>query len=111
MNKSPFFSVTALAMVTGLLAAPSLAQASSAWHQDNGDIVRFTPEHINSKTRTQVINELDTARADGTLSFIQRSVAVPTKSFPEPKTRQQVINDMLNQSLEQRRAQSELYNG
>ncbi|MGB3070722.1 MAG: DUF4148 domain-containing protein [Ottowia sp.] len=113
MNKSRFIAISAWAIIAGLLTLPSLAQANSAWHQGNGDIVRFTPEHVAStKTRAQVNAELNTVIANGTLRYYQWNVPVPGKASAQPPlTRQQVIKDMLNQSPEQQRALSALYNG
>lgn len=111
MNNGQTFSISTLAMVASLFFAPSLAQANAAWHQGRGDIVRFTPEHVNANTRAQVISELDAARRDGTLRFLQLALPAPAKSVAEPKTRQQVVNEMLNQPADQRRALNELYRG
>ena len=112
MNKSRFISIPAMAIVAGLIAAPSLAQASSAWHQGNGNVVNFTPEHVAStKTRAQVNDELNTIIANGTLRYYQWNVPVPGKAPASTQTRQQVINDMLKQSPEQRRSMNALYNG
>ncbi|WP_354449435.1 DUF4148 domain-containing protein [Ottowia thiooxydans] len=83
-----------------------MAQASSAWHQGNGDIVRFTPEHVAStKTRAQVNAELNAVIANGTLRYYQWSVPVPAKATAQSVTRQQVIEDMLNQTPKQQRAE------
>lgn len=112
MNKSRFISIPALAIVAGLLAAPSLAQANSAWHQGNGNVVQFTPGHVAStKTRAQVNAELNEIIANGTLRYYQWNVPVPVKTPVQTQSRERVVNDMLNQSPAQRRAMSELYNG
>ncbi|WP_028603837.1 DUF4148 domain-containing protein [Ottowia thiooxydans] len=109
MNKRQSLSISALAILAGLFAAPNLAQADTAWHASNGDVVRFTPEHIGSNTRQQVVAELDAARANGTLKYIQMSVPVPVNAAAPTKTRQQVIDEMRDQSAEQRRSLNELY--
>lgn len=109
MNKRLSLSIPALAIVAALFAVPNLAYADTAWHSANGNVVRFTPEHIGSNTREQVVAELDAARANGTLKYIQMSVPIPTEASASTKTRQQVINEMRNQSPEQLRASRELY--
>lgn len=50
------------------------------------------------KTRAQVLHELDEARKDGSLPYLQRSQPVPSKAFGPAKTRAQV-----EQELEQAR--------
>lgn len=112
MNKSRFISIPAMAIVAGLIVAPSLAQANNAWHQSNGNVVNFTPEHVAStKTRAQVNDEVKAIIANGTLRYYQWNVPVPGKAPASTQTRQQVINDMLKQSPDQRRAINALYNG
>ncbi|WP_028603836.1 DUF4148 domain-containing protein [Ottowia thiooxydans] len=109
MKKIPSLSISALAIVAGLMAAPNLAHANSPWHQGNGDVVSFTPEHVNAKTREQVVAETNTARADGTLRFYQRGLTPPAKTPVQPKSRQQVLDEMRNQSPEQLRVLNEFY--
>ncbi|WP_234265431.1 DUF4148 domain-containing protein [Hydrogenophaga sp. NFH-34] len=111
MRKTQCLSIPALGVVAVLLAAPSLAFATSAWHQGNGNIVHFTPEHVNANTREQVTRELETAISDGTIRFYRLNLPPPSKTPPRPKTRQQVVDELLNQSPEQLRAQKDFYMG
>ena len=39
-----------LSLAIALVTLSGLSQATSAWHQGNGDIVHFTPEHIGQNT-------------------------------------------------------------
>lgn len=109
MSKRPTLSISALAIAAGLMALPNLAQAESPWHQGNGDVVRFTPDHVRANTRQQVVAEMDAARANGTLGFYQRGLTPPAKVPAQPKTRQQVLEELRNQTPEQLRALNEFY--
>ncbi|SDM51879.1 protein of unknown function [Oryzisolibacter propanilivorax] len=98
-----------LLILAGLTAVPALSQANSIWHDGPGESVRYVPEHWSStKTRADVLAELDAAKADGTLSLIQRGLPVPVKSTEAPKTRQQVIDELHNESPQARSARAEL---
>ena len=62
MNKT----FSALMIVAGLISAPLAAKAASAWHQGNGDVVTFTPEHVGSaRQRAEVISEVNAASGAG----------------------------------------------
>jgi len=39
-----------LSLAIALVTLSGLSQATSAWHQGNGNIVHFTPEHIGQNT-------------------------------------------------------------
>jgi|LNAP01.1.fsa_nt_gb hypothetical protein len=98
-----------LLIVSGLMAVPALSQANSIWHESNGESDRYVPEHWSStKTRADVLAELDAAKADGTMSKIQRGLAVPVKNAEAPKTRQQIIDELRNESPQARSARAEL---
>ncbi|WP_423456595.1 DUF4148 domain-containing protein [Ottowia sp. VDI28] len=97
-------------IVAGLLAVPALSHADSIWHNGNGESVRYAPEHWRStKTRADVRVELEAAKADGTLPLIQRGLPAPAKSAQAPKTRQQVIDELRNESPQGRLAREELF--
>ena len=103
----------ALPFVALALTLPVMAQANSLYHPAQGE-VGFTehPDHLKStKTRAQVMAELEAARKDGTLALMQRNAPLPMKATGPSKTRQQVIAEMLNESPEQRRARAELLTG
>jgi hypothetical protein len=103
----------ALPFVALALTLPVMAQATTQYHPAAGE-VGFT-EHADhwssTKTRAQVMAEVEAARKDGTLALMQRNAPLPMKATGPSKTRQQVIAEMLNESPEQRRARAELLTG
>ena len=106
------FTLPALAVAI-TFALPGLAQADSMHHRTAGETgFTYHPEHFQStKSRAEVIAELEAARKDGTLALIQRGAPLPIKNAGPAKTRQQVIDEMRNESPEQRRARMELTAG
>ena len=103
----------ALPLVALAMTLPVVAQANSVYHPAPGE-PGFTehPDHWKStKTRAQVMAELEAARKDGTLALMQRNAPLPMKATGPGKTRQQVIAELLNESPEQRRARAELLTG
>ena len=96
-----------------VIALPLAAQANSVWHTTSGEAgVTYHPDHLKStKTRAQVMAEVDAARKDGTLALLQRGAPVPVKSSEPPKTRQQVIDEMRAESPDARRTRLELLTG
>jgi len=98
---------------TVALALPGFAQSDSMYHLANSGIgFTYHPEHFKStKSRAEVIAEVEAARKDGTLALIQQGVPLPMKSTAPAKTRQQVIDEMRNEPPEQRRARMEMMVG
>lgn len=91
---------------------PSLAFAGSPWHPTNDDAgVSFHLDHLNSpKTRSQVIAELAAARKDGSLYRYQRELDFPQSPPTEvrpAKSRQQVIDELRQQTPLERRTRFE----
>jgi len=108
-----FTHLVALHAVALATALPMAAQADSMWHPAPTE-EGFTshPDHFKStKTRAQVTAEVEAARKDGSLALLQRGLPLPIKSTEAPKTRQQVMDEMRNESPESRRARQELYSG
>lgn len=103
-------STIAAAAATIAFALPGLAHADSMYHPANGEVgFTYYPEHFKStKTRAEVIAEVEAARKDGTLRFYQLGLPVPVKNAGPGKTRQQVIDEMRSETPEQRRARMEL---
>lgn len=103
MNIHKTLTVSALAI---FLATPGLVSATSLWHQPangDGDAI-FHPEHFKStKTRVDVLQELEAARKDGSLWYLQRSLPVPVKNAGSGRTREEVQKEVLNLSMEERR--------
>ena len=108
-DKFAFASVA----VISTLALPGFSQATSVYHATSGEAgYTFHPDHAtNGKSRADVLAETEAARRDGTLALMQRGAALPIKSAGPAKTRQQVIDEMRNESPEQRRARMELTAG
>lgn len=94
-------------------ALPTAAQANSLWHPASTEAgFTYHPDHFKStKTRAEVMAEVEAARKDGTLALIQIGAPLPIKSFEAPKTRQQVVDEMRSESPEAQRARRELYSG
>lgn len=111
MRFHKFALVTSAVMAT--IALPGLSQASSVYHPANGE-PGFThhPDHFKStKSRADVVSEVEAARKDGTLALLQRGIPVPIKNAAPAKARQQVIQEMRSETPEQRRIRMEQFPG
>ncbi|MCK6374816.1 MAG: DUF4148 domain-containing protein [Zoogloea sp.] len=108
-HKFAFASVA----VISTIALPGLSQANSVYHAANGEAgFTYHPEHLKStKSRADVLAEIEAARKDGTLALMQRGAPLPIRNAGPAKTRQQVIDEMLSESPEQRKARMELMSG
>jgi hypothetical protein len=95
--------------VISAIALPGLSQATSLYHSANTDAgYTYHPDHAtNGKTRAEVRAEVEAARKDGTLALMQRGAPLPIKSTGPGKTRQEVIDEMRNESPEARRVRLE----
>lgn len=105
----------ALATITvvSTLALPGLSQATSMFHAENSEAgFTFNADHFQStKSRADVLAELEAARKDGTLDLIQRGKPLPIKNDGPGTTRQQVIEGMHTETPEQSRVRVELTRG
>ncbi|MCD6672679.1 MAG: DUF4148 domain-containing protein [Burkholderiaceae bacterium] len=102
---------TLLPFVAAALAMPAAVQASAEWHPTlRGAGYTYHYDHFQSaKTRVQVMAEVDAARKDGTLaSMIGHNVPLPSASTGPVKSRQQVVDEMRNESPQDRRARMEM---
>lgn len=97
-------ALTASAM-TLVLATPGLASAKSEWHDAGGEVgFTYYADHIKSTlTRAEVLRQLEAARKDGSLWYLQRGFALPVKSVGPGKTREEVQREVQNMTLDQRR--------
>ncbi|NMG32521.1 DUF4148 domain-containing protein [Aromatoleum evansii] len=104
-------SATLVPLFAAVLAAPTAALADSLWHPANNEAgFTFHPDHSTStKTRAEVLKELEQAKADGSYYYLQRGLPVPSRNTGPGKTRQEVINELLNMSPEERARMDELY--
>ncbi|MCR5864579.1 DUF4148 domain-containing protein [Aquincola sp. J276] len=103
------FAFATVAVITAV-ALPGLSQATSLYHAADGEAgFTYHPDHAkNGKTRAEVLAELDAARKDGTLAQMQRNAPVTVRSTGPGKTRQEVLNEMRNESPEARRERLEM---
>lgn len=99
--------------VTATAALPGLATADTAWHATYDDAgASFHADHLTStKTRAEVLAELDAARKDGSLYLNQREFVFPQGVAGPAKTRQQVLDGLRKQTAMERRARFELMVG
>lgn len=96
-------TIAAILLTTGL-AVPGLSFAKSLWHENNSEKgATFHPDHVKSNTtRADVKQELELARRDGSLWYLQRGLPVPVKSPVPGKTREEVRNELLSMSPQER---------
>ena len=106
------FAVATIAVIS-TIALPGLSRANSLYHAAGGEAgFTYHPDHAeNGKSRAEVRAELEVARKDGSLAFLQRGAPVPVKHVGPSKTRQQVIDEVRNESPEERRARGALTHG
>ena len=109
IRKTILLSAAAIAF-----AAPGLSSATSLWHETKGDSgAEFRPDHLqSSKTRAEVLQELQVARQDGSFSDNIESnwpAAVPAQTGAISKTRAEVQQELLNMSAEEKQRMRELY--
>lgn len=99
------FKALTLVAVAAAFAAPGLASATALWHESNGEAgATFHPDHIKStRTRAEVMQELEAARKDGSLWYLNRGLPVPVKIAGPGRTREEVRNEVLNLTVEERR--------
>lgn len=108
-----FRKYAGLPFVALALSLPLMAQANSLYHpaQNNAGYTKHPDHWQSTKTRAEVLAEVEAARKDGTLALMQRNAPLPMKATGPGKTRQQVIDEMRNESPEQRRMRMELHSG
>jgi hypothetical protein len=103
-----------LSVVAVTLAAPGLSFATSMWQPvitDHGEV--FAPINSTStKTRAEVIDELQSAKRDG--SFLsdwafERGLTAPVKTTESKLTRVEVQKELFSQSAEDKKLMQELY--
>ena len=105
-----FSSIIAAATAVAALGLPGMASAAYEHPANNEKGVIVHPEHFKSdKTREQVIAETKAAMQQGRLSYGESNYPMPVPNAGPGKTRQQVINEMLNESPAERDARQRLY--
>ena len=100
-------------LLAAVLVVPAAAQASSLWHPAPGEQgFTFHPDHSTStKTRAEVLRELEQAKADGSYFYLQRGLAVPSRASGPGKTRAEVLKELDDMTPTERAYMNELYRG
>jgi hypothetical protein len=98
-QRHPLFSTIASIATVAVLSLPGMASAEY-WHPANNEAgVVVHPDHFKSeKTRAQVKAEAAAATQQGRLSYGNSNYPMPVPEVGPGKTRQQVINELLNES-------------
>lgn len=111
-RQPPLFSVIASVAAVAALGLPTMAFAGY-WHPANNEAgVVVHPEHFNSdRTREQVRAEAETAVRQNRLSYGESSFSEPAPSTASTRIRQQVIDEMRNETSAQHRERQSLYPG
>ena len=92
------------------LGLPGMASAAYEHPANNEKGIIVHQEHWKSeKTREQVIAEPKAAMQQGRLSYGESNYPIRTPDAGPGKTREQVINEMLNESPAERDARQRLY--
>ena len=105
-----------LSLAVVAFAAPGISSATSSWHDTRGDSggdLEQAPSK-GTKTRAQVMQEMEVARQDGTLSTgteLNRNYPVSKEAAGSGKTRAEVQNELLTLSAEDTRRRRESYRG
>ncbi|ROR41495.1 DUF4148 domain-containing protein [Diaphorobacter sp. C33] len=109
-RRPPLFSVIASVAAVAALGLPTMAFAGY-WHPANNEAgVVVHPEHFKSdRTREQVRAETVTAVRQDRLSYGESSFPEPAPSTASTRTRQQVIDEMRNETSTQHRQRQSLY--
>ncbi|WP_291586693.1 DUF4148 domain-containing protein [Comamonas sp. UBA7528] len=102
-----------MACATLALTAMNNAFASSYIHPKNSEAGYVTyPDHFRSdRTRAQVQAETAEFLKNGGPHVFRNSNYPVVDTSPSNKTRQQVLDELLNETPEQRKARREMYRG
>ena len=102
MNLKTFLGIAALAAA---VASPSVAFAESYIHPANNErgYTVHTDHFKSTKTREQVLAELDAARADGSLRYLQRGLPVPDRNPGMGRSREEVAREAASMTFQDRR--------
>lgn len=103
-------SIIAAVTAAVALGLPGMASAAYEHPANNEKGITVHPEHFKSeKTREQVIAQTKAATPQGRLSYGQGNYPMAVPDVGPGKTRQQVINEMLNELPAERDARQRLY--
>ena len=100
-----------LSLTAAAFLVPSAAMASSLYHEAGGEIGATThPSHISDDLmRGEVQRTVDAGRKDGSLAILSRGGVVPAKPTGSAKTREQVRNEYLSMTPQEKERLNELH--
>lgn len=106
-------SATLVALLASVLVAPTIALASSELHFVGGEVgYTFNPDHVQgTKTRADVLRELEQAKADGSYDYLLRGRPVPSRGTAAGRTREEVIRELVSMTPQERARRDALYFG
>lgn len=105
-------SMIAAVAAAATLSLPGIASAAYEHATNNEAGVIVHPEHFKSeKTRAQVQAEAEAATRQGRLSYGENNYPRPVPSTGSGKTREEVFNQLRNESPAERSARLNLYSG
>lgn len=113
-NRNIFASFTAAAAMATVLATPSVAAADTYWHPTNNEAgVKTYPEHFkSSQSRDQVRAEAEKAVSNGGDNRLRGgNYPAAVKNQTSEKTRQQVIDELKQETPAQREARNQAMAG
>ena len=93
-----------IAVMALMLSLPGLAAATALWHQSNDEagVIVHANYMQSTQARADVQRELDAARADGSLWYLNRGLPVPERPAQPGKTRAEVQREVSNMTAEER---------
>ncbi|TBR76552.1 MAG: DUF4148 domain-containing protein [Burkholderiaceae bacterium] len=97
-------SMIAAAAAVAALGLPGLASAAGHPANDQAGVVVHPERFKSEKTREQVSAEAKAAMKQGRISYGEGAYSVPALDAGPGKTRQQVVNELLNESPAERSA-------
>jgi hypothetical protein len=108
-----FAPVTAAALLAAAFAFPGMAAADTYWHPTNNEAgAKAYPEHFkSSKSREQVQAEAAAAAREGASRFNSSNYPAPVQSTGPGKTRQQVLDELAQETPAQRNARQQALAG
>ncbi|MEX8193801.1 DUF4148 domain-containing protein [Comamonas guangdongensis] len=116
MTQNRFFPSSLIAglAASAALILPGAAMADSYWHPANNEAgVKTYPEHFrSSKTRGQVRAEAETAlRQGGASRFNSGAYPADVPQAVSGRSRQEVVQELLNETPAQREARQRAFGG
>lgn len=101
-----------LSLAALAIAAPGLASASSVYHAAGGEVGYTThPDHLQagSRQRSEVLQEINAARQDGSLALLSRGIALPQQASGPARTREQVRQEYLTMTSTEKQRLQEMH--